>query len=109
MSKVLMSNSYAITTQDLTKYYGSVRGVDGVNIQVRQGKVFELDARRQSVQIRRRLGNPPGDVALHDTLKGREVMLRGAFALSNVPVYLGITTACVAASLVVFQRRKVVV
>ncbi len=35
-----MSNEYIITTHDLTKYYGKVRGIDGVNLQVRRGEIF---------------------------------------------------------------------
>ena len=106
-----MNDNYIITTENLTKYYGSVRGIDGVNLKVRQGevfgflgpngagktttirilldmirptggsaKVFGLDARRYSVQIRRRLGNLPGDVSLYDSLKGSDVLkLLGSF------------------------------
>ena len=106
-----MNDNYIITTENLTKYYGSVRGIDGVNLQVRQGeifgflgpngagktttirilldmirptggsaKVFGLDAQGFSVQIRRRLGNLPGDVALYDSLKGRDFLkLLGSF------------------------------
>ena len=106
-----MSDTYAITTQDLTKYYGPVRGIEGVDLQVRQGEifgflgpngagktttirilldmirptmgraqVFGLDTQRHSVEIRRRLGNLPGDAALYDTLKGRGVLtLLGSF------------------------------
>lgn len=108
---MLIDNHYVITTSDLTKYYGTVRGIDGVNLEVRQGEVFGflgpngagktttirilldmirptrgsaqvfgLDLRRDSVQIRRRLGNLPGDVALYDTLRGIEVLkLLGSF------------------------------
>ena len=106
-----MNKGSVITTSDLTKYYGTVRGIDGVNLEVRQGEVFGflgpngagktttirilldmirptsgsaqvfgLDVRRDSVQIRRRLGNLPGDVALYDTLRGIEVLkLLGSF------------------------------
>ncbi len=106
-----MDNHYAITTSNLTKYYGRVRGIDSVNLEVLQGEVFGflgpngagktttirilldmirptrgsaqvfgLDVRRDSVQIRRRLGNLPGDVALYDALKGGEVLkLLGSF------------------------------
>ncbi len=108
---MLLDNHYAITTSNLTKYYGRVRGIDSVNLEVLQGEVFGflgpngagktttirilldmirptrgsaqvfgLDVRRDSVQIRRRLGNLPGDVALYDTLKGGEVLkLLGSF------------------------------
>ncbi len=104
-------NGNVITTSDLTRYYGNVRGIDGVNLEVRQGEVFGflgpngagktttirilldmvrptrgsaqvfgLDVRRDSVQIRRRVGNLPGDVALYDTLRGIEVLkLLGSF------------------------------
>ena len=108
---MLTDNQYVITTSDLTRYYGPIRAIDGVNLEVRQGEVFGflgpngagktttirilldmvrptrgsaqvfgLDVRRDSVQIRRRLGNIPGDVALYDTLKGGEVLkLLGSF------------------------------
>ncbi len=108
---MLLDNHYAITTSNLTKYYGRVRGIDSVNLEVLQGEVFGflgpngagktttirilldmirptrgsaqvfgLDVRRDSVQIRRRLGNLPGDVALYDTLRGMEVLkLLGSF------------------------------
>lgn len=38
-----------------------------------------------------------------------DMLLQGEFALSSLLVYLGITAACFAAALVVFQRRKAVV
>ncbi|MDO8750539.1 MAG: ABC transporter ATP-binding protein [Dehalococcoidia bacterium] len=108
---VLKDSGNVITTSDLTRYYGPIRGIDGVNLNVRQGEVFGflgpngagktttirilldmirptsgsaqvfgLDVRRDSVQIRRRLGNLPGDVALYDTLRGMEVLkLLGSF------------------------------
>ena len=31
-----MDNHYAITTSNLTKYYGRVHGIDSVNLEVRQ-------------------------------------------------------------------------
>ena len=106
-----MDNNYVIATHNLTKYYGTVRGIDGVNLQVRQGEVFGflgpngagktttirilldmirptsgraqvfgLDTQQHSVDIRRRLGNLPGDATLYDTLKGIEVLkLLGSF------------------------------
>ena len=106
-----MDNHNVITTSDLTKYYGPVRGIDGVNLEVRQGEVFGflgpngagktttirilldmvrptrgtaqvfgLDVRRDSVQLRRRLGNLQGEVALFDTLRGMAVLnLLGSF------------------------------
>ncbi len=106
-----MDNHYVITARDLTKYYGPIRAIDSLNLDVRQGEVFGflgpngagktttirilldmvrptkgsalvfgLDVRRDSVQIRRRLGNLPGEVALYDTLKGMEVLeLLGSF------------------------------
>ena len=33
-------NNSVIQTHDLTKYYGTVRGIEGVDLQVRQGEVF---------------------------------------------------------------------
>ena len=38
-----------------------------------------------------------------------DVMVQGQFALSSVLVYSGVSVACLAAALVVFQRRKAVV
>ena len=40
MSVATMSNNYVIATDDLTKYYGTDRGIERVNLQVRQGEVF---------------------------------------------------------------------
>ena len=106
-----MSNNYVIETEDLTKFYGTARGIEGVNLQVRQGevfgflgpngagktttmrilldmlrptrghaRVFGLDAQAQSVEIRKRVGNLPGDAALYDTLKGEDMLrLLGSF------------------------------
>ena len=39
MGVAAMNNS-VIQTHDLTKYYGTVRGIEGVDLQVRQGEVF---------------------------------------------------------------------
>ena len=39
MGVAAMNNS-VIQTHDLTKYYGPVRGIEGVDLQVRQGEVF---------------------------------------------------------------------
>lgn len=39
MGVAAMNNS-VIQTHDLTKYYGKVRGIEGVDLQVRQGEVF---------------------------------------------------------------------
>jgi ABC-2 type transport system ATP-binding protein len=106
-----MSSTYAIQTEHLTKFYGKHRGIEDVDLQVRQGEVFGflgpngagkttiirifldllrptsgsasifgLDTQRHSVAIKRRLGNIPGDIALYDSLKGREVLdLLGSF------------------------------
>ena len=32
--------SAVIETEDLTKYYGSTRGIEGVNLEVQQGEIF---------------------------------------------------------------------
>ena len=86
-----MSNSYVITTQDLTKYYGPIRGIDAVTLQVRHGEVFGF------------LG--PNGAGKTTTIRILLDMMRP----TSVLVYLGITVVCVAAALVVFQRRKAVV
>ena len=69
----------------------SVRAVTGKNtarriaqdmIRPTRGRahVVGLDTQEHSVEIRRRLGNLPGDAALYDTLKGVEVLkLLGSF------------------------------
>lgn len=127
-----MSNRYVIIAQDLTRYYGPIRSIDGVNLHVHQGEdfgilglngagrttirilldmlrptsgsaqVFRLDAQRYSVEIRRRLGNLPGEAALNDTIKGIEVLkLLGSFRGAGGTRRMN--------ELAVFQRPKAVV
>ncbi|MBI4338495.1 MAG: ABC transporter ATP-binding protein [Chloroflexi bacterium] len=106
-----MATNYAIVTQDLTKFYGRQRGIEGVNLRVLEGEVlgflgpngagktttlrvfldllrptsgsariFGLDTQRHDVEIKRRLGNIPGDIALYESLKGSELLdLLGSF------------------------------
>ncbi|MBI4310684.1 MAG: ABC transporter ATP-binding protein [Chloroflexi bacterium] len=100
-----MSQTHAIVTESLTKYYGAHRGIEGIDLQVRQGEVFGflgpngagktttlrilldilrptsgaarifgLDCQKDSVAIRRRLGNIPGDIALYDSLTGKALL-----------------------------------
>ncbi|MFN8108353.1 MAG: ABC transporter ATP-binding protein [Thermoleophilia bacterium] len=110
-----------IETQELTKSYGSERGIEAVSLEVRPGEVFGflgsngagktttirvlldllhptggrallfgLDSRRDSVAIRARLGNLPGDFAYDERLTGRELLeffaaLRGMRDLGQAP------------------------
>jgi len=93
----------AIETHRLTKRYGTVRGVEDLDLRVEQGEVFGflgpngagksttirtlldfqrptagvaevlgLDSRRDSVEIRRRVGYLPGDLRLFDGMTGAE-------------------------------------
>ncbi|MBI4200110.1 MAG: ABC transporter ATP-binding protein [Chloroflexi bacterium] len=100
-----------IETQDLTRYYGAVRGIEALALQVFPGeifgflgpngagktttirlfldllrptrgwaRIFGLEVRRHSREVRHRVGNLPGEVALYDPLKGRELLeLLGSF------------------------------
>ncbi|MBI2965823.1 MAG: ABC transporter ATP-binding protein [Chloroflexi bacterium] len=92
-----------MATEGLTKYYGNVRGIEGVDLEVGRGQIFGLlgpngagktttirllldfirptrgsahvlgmDARRKSVEIRRRAGYLPGELAIYDNLTGVE-------------------------------------
>jgi beta-exotoxin I transport system ATP-binding protein len=95
----------AIETEQLTKFYGRHRGIEGVTMTVREGEVFGflgpngagktttirtlldllhpsagsarilgLDSRRDSVAIRARLGNLPGDFGFGKHTSGREAL-----------------------------------
>jgi len=108
-----------IETEQLTKFYGSHRGVEEVTIAVEQGeifgflgpngagktttirtlldllhptsgsaRIFGLGSRRDSVAIRRRLGNLPGDFGYGKLATGREAVsllarLRGISGLGD--------------------------
>ena len=106
-----MTADAAIRTVGLTKFYGSNRGIEDVDLAVRPGEifgflgpngagksttirvlldlirptsgsaqVFGLDSKRNSVEIRKRLGNLPGDASMYETLKGADVLkLLGSF------------------------------
>ena len=94
-----------IQTFGLTKYYGSVRGIEGLDLKVEPGEIFGflgpngagktttirllmdfirptagraeifgLEVRTHSREIRRRVGSVSGDVALYESLKGRELL-----------------------------------
>ncbi len=100
-----MNGNHVITTHDLTRYYGAVRGIEALDLEVRQGEVFGflgpngsgktttirllldmirpshgsarifgLDTQRHSTDIKKRVGNLPGDVSFYDSLKGIEVL-----------------------------------
>jgi ABC-2 type transport system ATP-binding protein len=95
----------AIETDRLTKYYGSVRGIEELSLQVHQGEIFGflgpngagktttirlaldairptsgsirvlgLDAHRDSLDAHRRIGYMPGELALYEGMKGREML-----------------------------------
>ncbi len=110
----------AIHTEGLTKYYGRNRGIEDVDLDVREGEVFGflgpngagktttirvlldeirptagtatilgLDTHRDAVEIRRRIGYIPGDLALYPNLTGRDTLtyfanLRGGVDWSYV-------------------------
>lgn len=97
--------SAIIEMQDLTKYYGKHRGVEGLNLTIEEGevfgflgpngagktttirllldfirptrgwaKVFGLDTREHSIEIRRRVGYLPGELALYENLRADQLL-----------------------------------
>jgi ABC-2 type transport system ATP-binding protein len=100
---MLYEMATVVRAQQLTKYYGSQRGVIDLDFEVEAGEVFGflgpngagktttirllldlirptrgrlevfgLDARRDSLAVRRRVGYLPGDLRLYGRLTGRE-------------------------------------
>jgi ABC-2 type transport system ATP-binding protein len=96
-------SSHAIRTERLTKYYGDVRGIEDLDLQVARGQVFGLlgpngagktttirllldlirptrgtshvlglNAQAHGVEIRRRTGYLPGELAVYEHLTGAE-------------------------------------
>ena len=94
-----------IKTEGLTKHYGRAVGVEGLDLEVKQGEVFGflgpngagktttirllldlirptkgrasifgLDTQRHSIEIKRRLGNLPGELSLYSNLTGEELL-----------------------------------
>lgn len=94
-----------IETTGLTKYYGKVRGVEGLDLAVREGEVFGYlgpngagktttirllldlirptrgsarlfgqEVRGHAAQLKQRLGNLPGELALWSNLTARELI-----------------------------------
>lgn len=94
-----------IETEGLTKAYGKARGIEHVDLDVREGEVFGflgpngagktttirtllnflrptsgrarifgLDTRRESVEIRARVGDLPGEFALEDKMTGEKLL-----------------------------------
>jgi ABC-2 type transport system ATP-binding protein len=94
-----------IETEGLTKFYGKVRGVEDLNLAVKEGEVFGylgpngagktttirllldfirptrgqarifgLDAHQHTVEIKQRLGNLPGELALYRNLTGAQLL-----------------------------------
>jgi ABC-2 type transport system ATP-binding protein len=110
-----------IETHELTKRYGSARGIEGLSMTVESGEVFGflgpngagktttirtlldllhptsgsamifgLDSRSDSLAIRARLGNLPGDFAYDPRHTGRELLsylaeIRGVRGLGRAP------------------------
>ncbi len=95
----------AIHTEALTKFYGDVRGVEDLNLEVGTGEVFGfigpngagkstairmlldlirptsghatvlgLDPQRDGLALRRRIGYVPGELAMFDTMTGKELL-----------------------------------
>jgi ABC-2 type transport system ATP-binding protein len=100
---VTKSFSHAITTTGLTKYYGDVRGIEDVGLEVGRGTIFGLlgpngagktttirllldfirptrgtahvlglDSRTGGVEIRKRTGYLPGELAVYEHMSGEE-------------------------------------
>ena len=96
--------AHAIETRDLTRYYGPVRGIENVNLEVEPGEIFGLlgpngagktttirllldfirptsgsaqllglDCRRDSKEIRKRVGYLQGDFASYPDLTARQL------------------------------------
>lgn len=94
-----------IRTFNLTKYYGKVRGIEDLNLEIKQGEIFGflgpngagktttirllmdfirptrgraeifgMDTRAHSYEIRKWIGNIPGDVFLYEDLTGEEFL-----------------------------------
>lgn len=94
-----------IKIQDLTKYYGKVRGCENVNLQVEKGEIFGflgpngagksttirilldfirptsgmaeifgMDAQKESVEIKKRIGYVPTEVELYRNMTGGELL-----------------------------------
>jgi ABC-2 type transport system ATP-binding protein len=96
---------HIIHTSGLTKYYGKVRGIEKLDLNIVKGeifgflgpngagktttirilidlirptrgsaRIFGLDVQKHSVEIRKRIGNLPGDVALYEHLTGDDFL-----------------------------------
>ena len=110
-----MAESYVIQSENLTKVYGKHRGIQNIDLVVREGEIFGflgpngagktttirilldmlratsgsasifgMDTQKDSIAIRKRLGNLPGEVALYDSLRGNELLnLLGNFRGGN--------------------------
>ncbi len=91
--------------ENLTKYYGSVRGIEDLSLEVQQGEIFGflgpngagksttistvldfirptrgsatvlgLDSRHDSVEVHRRVGYLPGELAMNQRMTGGELL-----------------------------------
>ena len=111
-----MSAEAVILAEDLTKFYGKSRGVEGLDFQVNPGEVFGYlgpngagktttirtmldfmrptrgrialfgaDSHDGSLQIRRRVGYLPGELALYDDLTGHGYLSYFANLRGGVP------------------------
>jgi ABC-2 type transport system ATP-binding protein len=94
-----------IETEGLTKYYGKVRGIQDLDLSVREGEVFGYlgpngagktttirllldlirptrgtarlfgqEVRNHAAELKKRLGNVPGELALWENMSGRELL-----------------------------------
>lgn len=94
-----------IRTQQLTKFYGKIRGIENLDLEIRSGEtfgflgpngagksttirvlldfirptsgtaeVFGFAAREHSVEIHRRVGYLPGELAMYDRMTGAELI-----------------------------------
>ena len=108
---------HVIETHGLTVYYGTHRGIHGVDLVVEQGEVFGflgpngagktttqrvlldvirptrgratvfgMDSRKESKEIRKRIGYLPGELSLFDGMTGKQFLSTMA-SLEERPVY----------------------
>lgn len=115
-----MGDQTTVRTEGLTKYYGKVRALEDLDLEIRAGEVFGylgpngagktttirtmmdeirptkgrasilgMDTHEKSVELRRRIGYLPGDLAMYPGLTGQDTLryfanLRGGVDWSHV-------------------------